>query len=151
MQMIGVAMENEVVYKCTETQLRRRVKEAIKKEKRVLFDLHLEKFSLLPTRKRVHLWRKGYVIIPEAEWDRFEDEDGQLLGDLETARRIIETEEPVFLEYCEEYCKKHAFSLEQYLNAVIAQYTSEEFERVRERYEEEYNRRLDEEMGEEER
>lgn len=113
--------------------------------RRMLFDLCTEDYPYMP--KVVSKWRRGkkVVLISEDEWNRYNEDIAISMGDLMTAREMIAKMEPVYREFHEEYEKKHQVSFDEYMQQMIADYDTEEFEQVRERFEEEYYKQLEDE------
>ena len=78
----------------------------------------------------------------EDEWNLYNENVSISMGDLETARELIKKMEPVYREFHEEYERRHNLSFDEYMQQIIVDYNAEEFERVKERFEEEYYNQL---------
>ena len=116
--------------------------------RRMLFDLCTEDYPYMP--KVISKWRRGkkVVIIPVDEWNRYNEDIAISMGDLMTAREMIKKMEPVYREFHEEYEQKHNLTFDEYMQQVIVDYDADEFEQVRERFEAEYYKQLEEEETE---
>lgn len=113
--------------------------------RRMLFDLCTEDYPYMP--KVISKWRRGkkVVLISENEWNRYNEDIATSMGDLMTAREMIAKMEPIYREFHEEYEQKHQISFDEYMQQMIVDYDADEFEKVRERFEEEYYKQLDDE------
>ena len=78
------------------------------------------------------------------ECETYQIQVSEALGDLFEAREIIQTMRPVFDEYVAEYEAKHNISFDEYMNLAAVSYDADEFERVREQFENEYYKEIDE-------
>lgn len=116
--------------------------------RRMLFDLCTEDYPYMPkaisTRKR----GRKVVLIPEDEWNRYNEDIAVSMGDLMTAREMIKKMEPVYREFHEEYERKHQIPFDEYVQQIIVDYDTAEFEQVRERFEEEYYKQFEDEETE---
>ena len=110
--------------------------------RRMLFDLRTEDYPYMP--KTISKRRRGkkIVIMLEDEWNLYNEYVAVSMGDLETARELIKKMEPVYREFHEEYERRHNLSFDEYMQQIIVDYNAEEFERVKERFEEEYYNQL---------
>lgn len=108
-----------------------------------MFDLCTEDYLCMPDAKSALRRGKKVVIIPLEEWERYNNEIGICLGNLMIARENIEKMQPVYDEYHEEFDKKHNISIENYINHVVASYNSDEFEAIRDKFEEHYYRQFE--------
>ncbi|MFR1834202.1 MAG: hypothetical protein ACLSX5_13755 [Lachnospiraceae bacterium] len=113
--------------------------------RRMLFDLCTEDYPYMP--KVISKWRRGkkVVILSENEWNRYNEDIATSMGDLMTAREMIAKMEPVYREFHEEYEQKHKVSFDEYMQQMIVDYDADEFEQVRERFEKEYYKQLEDE------
>lgn len=113
--------------------------------RRMLFDLCTEDYPYMP--KTISKWRRGkkMVLISENEWNRYNEDIATSMGDLMTAREIIKKMEPVYREFHKQYEQKHQISFDEYMQQMIVDYDADEFEQVRERFEEEYYKQLEDE------
>lgn len=128
----------------TKSELESIVYEEVQKERHMLFDLCLEDYALLPLHTYGKRRGKQVVTVPLDGWENLLEQYSQVLGDLMIAREIIKKIKPVYDEYQKTYEKEHGFELYEYIKMVNTLYDSDEFERVRDQFEEEYNRQLDE-------
>ncbi|NBH71101.1 hypothetical protein D3Z51_03470 [Clostridiaceae bacterium] len=114
-------------------------------QQRILFDLCLDDYLLMPA--KIHAKHKGkpVVIISLNDWKEFEESLSITFGDLSLARDLIKQMQPVFDEYYEEYEQKHKFNFDEYQKAQLLSYDSDEFEKVRDIFEKEYYKKLDDE------
>ena len=118
--------------------------EEVQKMRHIFFDLCLEDYLLMPK----HIKKgtdKGTAIvnIPLEEWNQYNDKIAECLGDLYTIRKILEYMEPVYIEFHAAYEKAHNLSFDEYMKMVITSYDAEEFERVRERFENDFFKDID--------
>ena len=110
----------------------------VQKMRHILFDLCCEDYILMPRTERIRQNGKEYIKMSKEDWDTYIDDVSIALGDLMTARDLIKTMKPVFDEYREEYEKAHDFTFDDYIKMCEISYDADEFERVRDRFEEEY-------------
>lgn len=110
----------------------------VQKMRHILFDLYCEDYILMPRTERIRQNGKEYIKMSKEDWDTYIDDVSIALGDLMTARDLIKTMKPVFDEYREEYEKAHDFTFDDYIKMCEVSYDADEFERVRDRFEEEY-------------
>lgn len=109
--------------------------------RRMLFDLETEDYGRYPAHvEHKRRWWHEVAIIPWDEWKAYDEYVSDILGDLAYARDLVKLMEPVFVEFYEKYQDEHKF--ERYLQNECAAYDAENFERVRDRFEEEYNRKM---------
>ena len=118
--------------------------EEVQKMRHIFFDLRFEDYLLMPK----HIKKgtdKGTAIvkIPLEEWNQYNDKIAECLGDLYTIRKILEYMEPVYIEFHAAYEKAHNLSFDEYMKMVITSYDAEEFERVRERFENDFFKDID--------
>ena len=118
--------------------------EEVQKMRHIFLDLCLEDYLLMPK----HIKKgtdKGTAIvkIPLEEWNQYNDKIAECLGDLYTIRKILEYMEPVYIEFHAAYEKAHNLSFDEYMKMVITSYDAEEFERVRERFENDFFKDID--------
>lgn len=129
----------------TQDELERIVYEEIQKERKILFDLCLEDYFLLPIITEQKRKGKVYIYMSKSAWTDFLEQISKSLGDLEIAREIIGIMEPVYTEYHKTYEENHSLNFDDYMRASIAAYDADEFEHVRDMFEEEYYKRLNDE------
>ena len=110
----------------------------VQKMRHILFDLCCEDYILMPRTEAFRQNGKDYIKMTLNDWKTYTDNVSVALGDLMTARDIIKVMKPIFDEYREEYEKAHDFTFDDYIKMCTVSYDSDEFERVRERFEEEY-------------
>lgn len=116
--------------------------------RRMLFDLCTEDYPYMPKISFARKRGKKVVVMSETDWNRYSDEFSVCLGDLLTAREMVKKMEPVYREFHEAYEQKHNITFDEYMKQVIIDYDTEEFEQVRERFEEEYYKQLENEETE---
>lgn len=127
----------------TQSEFDELIYEAVQKERHMLFDMVLEDYALLPVYKeRLYKGKKRITMTKEA-WNRHLELLGQTLGDLTIARETIKIMEPVYKEFYDEYKEKHSFDLMDYMQQINFTYDSDEFERVRDKIEDTYYNRID--------
>lgn len=127
----------------TQDEFEQLIYEAVQKERHILFDMVLEDYALLPLYKEYKYKRKKRITMTKEAWERHLDLLGQTLGDLTLARETIEAMKPVYTEYYEAYKEKHSFDLTEYMQHINFTYDSDEFERVRDKIEDTYYNRID--------
>ena len=110
----------------------------VQKMRHILFNICCEDYILMPRTEALREKGKDYIKMPLNDWKTYIDDVSIALGDLMTARDIIKVMKPIFDEYREEYEKAHDFTFDDYIKMCTVSYDSDEFERVRERFEEEY-------------
>lgn len=113
-------------------------------QQRLLFDVCRDDFFLMPDETHTKYKGKSVVIISLDDWKEFTESLGITFGDLSLARDLIKQMKPVFDEYYEEYEQKHKFNFDEYQKAQLLSYDSDEFEKVRDIFEKEYEKKLDE-------
>ena len=77
------------------------------------------------------------------QWNQYNDKIAECLGDLYTIRKIVEYMEPIYVEFHAAYEKVHNLPFDEYMKMVITSYDSDEFERVRERFENDFYKDID--------
>ena len=60
-----------------------------------------------------------------------------------TAREIINLMQPVYDEFYGEYQSKHKINFDDYMTVQLAAYDTDEFERIRDKFEDEYFKDID--------
>ena len=133
-------MENITV---SHEELEQIVFEEVMKTQHILFDMCLEDYVLLPEIKENK--RKGQIMISKQEWEKFLERIDMGFNELERARQLIGNMEPVYLKYRDEYARSHEFNLDHYAKMVTVDYSAEEFERVRDQFEDEFYKKLNNE------
>lgn len=119
------------------------VRQEVLRLRRIYFDMECEDYAPRCRVERIRHKGKQAVLIDADEWNRFDEWVGECLGDLMTAREIIGVMKPVFDEYYTEYQNKHKFNFDDYMTVQLASYDTDEFERVRDRFEDEYYKDID--------
>lgn len=102
--------------------------------RRMLFDLEMENYAPLINVKRTKWKRKNVAIIDITEWDAYEQWVNDCLADLSEARDLIKTMQAVYDEYHDDYEKKHNVQLDDLIRMQLVSCDAEEFERVRDKY-----------------
>ena len=110
----------------------------VQRMRRILFDLCLEDYIREPEIVKTKWKGKEVILMSLDEWKTYQTQVSEALGDLFEAREIIQTMRPVFDEYASEYEAKHNISFDEYMNLAAVSYDADEFERVREQFENEY-------------
>lgn len=116
----------------------------VQKMRHILFNICCEDYILMPRTETLREKGKDYIKMPLNDWKTYTDDVSVALGDLMTAREIIKVMKPIFDKYREEYEKAHDFTFDDYIKMCTVSYDSDEFERVKERFEEEYFKDLSE-------
>jgi len=129
----------------TQKEFEQFVYDEIQKQRHILFDIRLEDYFLLPqiTERRC----KGGVCVSmsKEDWNKHLERLTTTIDDLMVARETIQIMEPVYKAYHKQYESEHAFDLDEHINLVNATYNAEEFERVRDMFEEEFYKQFDDE------
>ena len=135
-----IQRKTEIVIK--DQELQELIYQKVSAMRRMFFDLRTEDYPYMP--KTISKRRRGkkVVIMLEDEWNLYNENVAISMGDLETARELIKKMEPVYREFHEEYERRHNLSFDEYMQQIIVDYNAEEFERVKERFEEEYYNQL---------
>ena len=135
-----IQRKTEIVIK--DQELQELIYQKVSAMRRMFFDLRTEDYPYMP--KTISKRRRGkkIVIMLEDEWNLYNEYVAVSMGDLETARELIKKMEPVYREFHEEYERRHNLSFDEYMQQIIVDYNAEEFERVKERFEEEYYNQL---------
>ncbi len=119
------------------------VRQEVLKLRRIYFDMECEDYVPRCHVERIKRKGKQAVLIDADEWSRFDEWVGQCLGDLMTAREIIGKMKPVFDEYYTEYQNKHKLNFDDNVTVQLVSYDTDEFERVRDKFEDEYFKDID--------
>lgn len=116
-------------------------REYLETQRKIMYALHLKKEEITLHPVRTKLPFKGdIVILPANEWDDYEAEFQAILGDLEVAYRLIDELQGT----AEKYHKMVDF--DHYLKVNKLSCDVDDFERVRERFQENYGEDLDMEL-----
>ncbi|MCC8027032.1 MAG: hypothetical protein LIP16_17250 [Clostridium sp.] len=118
------------------------VRQEVLKMRRMYFDLENESYPLSLDVKRAKWKRKNVVMIDVDEWDAYEEWVNLCLGDLAQARDTISCLQAVYDEYHDEYEQNHNIKLDELIGMQLASCDADEFERVRDRFEDEHYRGL---------
>jgi len=129
----------------TQKEFEQLVYDEVQKERHILFDMCLEDYFLLPLARERKQKGKTYITMSKEAWNKHLEQLGTTIGDLMLARKTIQVMEPVYKEYHSKYEEKHAFDFDDYMKMVNATYNAEEFERVRDMFEEEFYKQFDDE------
>lgn len=103
--------------------------------RRMIFDFGMEDYAPLINVRRTKWKRKNVVIIDIAEWETYEQWVNDCLTDLSQARDIIDTMQAVYDEYHGEYEEKHNIKLDNLIQMQLVSCDADEFERVRDKFE----------------
>lgn len=118
------------------------------KWRHMVFDLCLEDYA--PPLSVMQVEQRGtnqsVVVMDTEEWENYQNWISECLGDLFTARKLIERMKPVFNEYHKDFEEKHSFNFNSYIKSQVASYDADDFERVRDRFEDEYFKDLNDEL-----
>lgn len=119
------------------------VRQEVLRMRRMYFEICCEDFAPRCRVERTRRKGKWVAIIDADEWNQFDTWVSECLGDLMTARGIIDLMQPVYDEFYGEYQSKHNISFDDYMAVQLASCDADEFERVRDRFEDEYFKNLD--------
>lgn len=114
------------------------VRQEVLRLRRMYFDICCEEYAPRCRVERTRRKGKQVAIIDADEWNQFDEWVSECLGDLTTAREIIDLMQPVYDEFYGEYQRKHNISFDDYLTVQLASYDADDFERVRDKFEDEY-------------
>lgn len=118
--------------------------EEVQKMRHIFLDLRLEDYLLMPKHIKKGTDKGTKIVkVPLEEWNQYNDKVAECLGDLYTIRKIVEYMEPVYVEFHAAYEKAHNLSFDEYMKTVITSYDADEFERVRERFENDFYEDID--------
>lgn len=132
----------------TQSELDAIVQQELQKKRRILFDLCFENYGTnLVFVEKKFLWKR-FIIINKKEWDKLWKQFSKVSEDLMDAREILEITEPFYKKYraCHEQEQRpeQPFkSFDEYIDMINTEYTSAEFERVREQFEDEYYKQFE--------
>lgn len=131
----------------TQKELEQIVYEEVQKERKILFDIHMEDYFLLPIYKEKKYRGRSSITMSKMAWETHLEQLAQLFGELELTRHAVEAMEPVYKEYHELYEKEHTYKMtfDDYIKMVNFSYSADELERVRDKVEEMYYKSLDDE------
>lgn len=127
----------------TQEELDALVQKEFDKKRRMLFDMGFEGYEPDLHYKVRNFLGKRFITIDGTSWDRLQKRLTKLSDDLIDAREILEITEPFYKRYRvfheEDVKRDYPFhSFDEYIRMIEAEYTSDEFERVREQFEKEY-------------
>lgn len=114
------------------------VRQEVLRMRRMYFDICCEDYAPRCRVERSRRNGKQVVIIDADEWNQFDTWVSECLGDLMTAREIIDLMQPVYDEFYREYQSKHKINFDDYTVVQLTLYDADEFEKVRDRFEDEY-------------
>ena len=112
--------------------------ETVKEERRLFYELCYDDYLYLPAYERTQHKGMRAIIIQEKDWENYLEAVSECLGDLLTARELVKSMQSVYDEFYREYEKRHNFSFDKYMKMQVASYDTEDFEKVRERFENEF-------------
>jgi hypothetical protein len=118
------------------------VRQEVLRLRRMYFDIGCEDYAPKCRVERTRRKGKQVAIIDADEWNQFDEWVSECLGDLMTAREVIDLMQPVYDEFYGEYQSKHNINFDDYMAVQLASYDTDEFERIRDRFEDEYDRGL---------
>ncbi len=119
------------------------VRQEVLRLRRIYFDMECEDYAPRCRVERIRRKGKQVAIIDADEWSRFDEWVSECLGDLMTAREIIDLMQPVYDEFYREYQSNHNISFDDYTMVQLASYDADDFERVRDKFEDEYFKDLE--------
>lgn len=129
----------------TQDELERIVYEEILKERHILYDMHLEDYFLFPEVTEYAKKGKTYISMSKEAWEKHRKDVSHFLDDITLMRELVKMMEPVYREYYADYEAAHDFNFDDYMRMIVTSYDADEFERVRDMFEEDYFKQLDEE------
>lgn len=112
--------------------------EKVREERRLFYELCYDDYLYLPDYERTQYKGRKAIIIREKDWADYLEAVSECLGDLLTARELAKSMQSVYDEFHGEYEKRHNFSFDKYMKMQVASYDTEDFEKVRERFENEF-------------
>lgn len=131
----------------TQKELDEIVFKEIQKKRRILFDLCMEEYSAdITYKEKKFLWKK-FVVLDKRNWNKLWRQFCRISNDLMDAREILEITEPFYKQYhvYHEQKQENQFSsFDEYMGLITTEYSSAEFEKVRDKFEE-YCKQLDSE------
>lgn len=127
----------------TQREFEQFIYEEVQKERHILFDMRFEDYFLLPLSTEWRRKGKIYISMSKDAWEKHLEQLSTTMGDLMMARKAIKMMEPVYREYREAYEKEHGFDFDDYMKMINVSYNTEEFERVRDMFEEEFYKQFD--------
>lgn len=130
----------------TQAELNELVRKEFEKRRRILFDMGIEGYEPDIVYKEKRFFGSRFIVIDGKNWDKLWKWLTKLSEDLMDAREILEITEPFYKKYHALHKESEAdikqgfpfHSFDEYINMINTEYTSAEFERVREQFEEEY-------------
>lgn len=127
----------------TQTELDELVRKEFEKRRRILFDMGIEGYEPEIAYKERRFLGNRFIVIDGKNWDKLWKHFTKVSEDLMDAREILEITEPFYKKYHVLYeddgKKEYQFgSFDEYIRMINTEYTSAEFERMREQFEEEY-------------
>lgn len=135
----GTMREKQITI--TQKELDGLVQKEFEKRRRILFDMCVEGYEPDITYKEKKFLGNRFIVINGKNWDKIWKYFTKISEDLMDAREILEITEPFYKRYHDlheqDVRQEYPFtSFDEYIKMVDAEYTSEEFERVREEFEE---------------
>ena len=107
-----------------------------------MYDIHLENYAVLPEVHEEVRHKREYAVIESNDWNLFLDSLERVFFELDIARDIVSKLKPVYDKYKDAYMLENDFDMDTYMQAVSTDYDADEFERVKDMFEEEYTNRL---------
>ena len=137
-------MDNNATMTINKEEFEKMVYEEVKRERRMFYELCMDDYLYLPNVQKEKHKGQSVIMISESEWNYFMEMLSQCLGDLLTARELVKTMQSVYNEFHEEYERLHNIKVEDYIKIQVALCDTEDFEKVRDRFEEEFYNDSDE-------
>ncbi len=128
--------------KITQHELEQIMHEQLLKQIHIMYDIHLEDYVVLPEVHEEVRHKRRYAVMDGKDWDMFLDSLDKVFFELDIARNIISKLKPVYDKYKDAYMAENDFDMDTYIRAVSTDYDADEFERVKDMFEDEYTNRL---------
>ena len=126
--------------KITQHELEQIMHEQLLKQIHIMYDIHLENYAVLPEVHEEVRHKREYAVIESNDWNLFLDSLERVFFELDIARDIVSKLKPVYDKYKDAYMLENDFDMD--MQAVSTDYDADEFERVKDMFEEEYTNRL---------
>ena len=123
--------------KITQHELEQLTHEQLLKQIHIMYDIHLENYAVLPEVHEEVRHKRRYAVIESNDWEMFLDSLERVFFELDIARDIVSKLKRVYDKY-----KENEFDMDTYIQAISTDYDADEFERVKDMFEEEYTNRL---------
>ncbi len=128
--------------KITQHELEQIMHEQLLKQIHIMYDIHLENYAVLPEVHEEVRHKREYAVIESNDWNLFLDSLERVFFELDIARDIVSKLKPVYDKYKDAYMLENDFDMDTYMQAVSTDYDADEFERVKDMFEEKYTNRL---------